>query len=321
MASLMTARDDATPAARDSSTPASQAGVLLQLALEQGTAAGVSATVPAAYRGLWRRTLLVSGDGRRDEDTRVFWMQTACLHIDVRVPAGRSSYAGAGGLDELTRDELAGLGEQMGFAGITAVESGAGMTAESCTWHRQIDYSVPSEAKDIGAMRFETPNIVLEDGIEAVYHERWEREADSAGIVWALRLSPQQAYAAGLMSSGAASLDTGGGAPAVFVARCGNRFMLARTRSPDAQAALGAQRGRSLAQAVRDPAVSIELARTWLDFEISLGEVCRADGARWIVSLSTLPWREGQAAFNAHTGAALDALPPSEPEPNTVEEP
>ena len=114
----------------DSPMPAAQAGAMLRVGLGQGAA---PATTPAAYRGLWRRTLLVSGDGRRDEDTRVFWMQTARLHIDVRVPAGRSSYAGAGGLDELTRDELAGLGEQMGFAGITAVEGRPGMTAESCT--------------------------------------------------------------------------------------------------------------------------------------------------------------------------------------------
>jgi hypothetical protein len=304
--------------APDGPMPTAQAGALLQLALEQGAA---PATAPAAYRGLWRRTLLVSGNGSRDEDTRVFWMQTARLHIDIRVPAGRPSYAGAGSLDELTRDELVGLGEQMGFAGITAVEGGPGLTSQSCTWHRQIDYSVPSEAKDIGAMRFETPNIVLEDGIEAVYHERWEREADSAGIVWALRFSPQQAYAAGLLPSAAVSLEAGGAVPAVFVARCGNRFMLARARSLHAQAALVAQRGRSLAQAVRDPAVGIELARAWLDFEISLGEVCRADGTRWIVSLSTLPWREGQAAFDGRTGAALDALPPSEPLTNTVEEP
>ena len=301
----------------DSPMPAAQAGAMLRVGLGQGAA---PATTPAAYRGLWRRTLLVSRNGSRDVDARVFWMQTARLHIDIRVPASRSSYAGAGCLDELTRDELAGLGEQMGFAGITVVEDGPGMTAQSCIWHRQIDYSVPSESKDIGAMRFETPNIVLEDGIEAVYQERWEREADSAGIVWALCFSPQQAYAAGLLPTAAASLETGGASPAVFVARCGNRFMLARARSPDAQAALVAQRGRGLAQAVRDPAVPIELARAWLDFEISMGEVRRADGARWIVSLSTLPWREGQAAFDARTGAALDALSPSEPLMNTIEE-
>jgi len=310
MASLMTSPDSLMPAA--------QPAAVLQLALEQGAG---PATVPAAYRGLWRRTLLVGGNGSRDEDTRVFWMQTARLHIDIRVPSSRLSYAAVACIDELNRDELAGLGEQMGFAGVTVVDNGPGMTAQSCTWRRQIDYSAPSASKDIGAMRFETPNIVLEDGIEAVYHERWEREVDSVGTVWALRLSPEQAYTAGLLPMATASLETGGAPSAVFVARCGNRFMLARARSPDAQAALVAQRGRSLAQAVRDPAVGIELARAWLDFEISLGEVCRADGARWIVSLSTLPWREGQAAFDARTGAALDGLPRSESLMNTVEEP
>ncbi len=145
-------------------------------------------------------------------------------------------------------------------------------------------------------MRFETQHVVLEDGIDAVYHERWERDPLSVGVSWAMSLSHEDARAAGFDS------------PAVFIARTGDFFMFARSRSSRAQAMLASDRGKRLVDVVRDPALDIGDVRELLDFEISLGRVRSDDGARWTVELSTLPWREGQAAFEPHVGAALDAL-------------
>jgi hypothetical protein len=269
--------------------------------------------VPQSYRGLWRRTLLTTGDGRIDRETRVFWMQTARLHIDIRVPATRGTFGTASALAELTREQLIDLAAQMGFAGATTVDEAAVAVdagddrLDRCTWHRQIDFSPPSNARDLGTMRFETPHVVLEDGIEAVYHERWERDPASLGATWAVRLSREAAHAAGVLADdpdGAARDD----APSVFIARCGDFFMLARSRSPRAQAVLASCRGKRLVEVVRDPALAIDDVRALLDFEISLGRVRGNDGARWTIELSTLPWREGQPAFADSVSAALDQL-------------
>jgi hypothetical protein len=199
----------------------------------------------------------------------------------------------------------------MGFAGTTTVETAAVPAAsgrlDRCTWRRQIDFSPPDDAADVGTMRFETPDVVLEDGIDADYHERWERDPGSVGITWAMRLSQEDAYAAGLLTrhaGDAAHRD----APAVFVARCGNFFMFARSRSPRAQAVLASYRGQRLVEVIRDPALDLDGVHALLDFEISLGHVLDTDGARWTIDLSTFPWREGQAAFAPGVDGALDRL-------------
>lgn len=43
-------------------------------------------TVPDAYLGVWRRRLLTTTAGLRDETSEVYWLQTACLHADLRLP-------------------------------------------------------------------------------------------------------------------------------------------------------------------------------------------------------------------------------------------
>ena len=42
--------------------------------------------VPEAYHGVWQRTLLRLSDGTEDTTTRVFWLQSAHLHADLRIP-------------------------------------------------------------------------------------------------------------------------------------------------------------------------------------------------------------------------------------------
>ena len=47
--------------------------------------------VPAAYRGVWKRTLLRTPQ-REDTTTQVYWMQTQSWHADIRVPASRPTH-------------------------------------------------------------------------------------------------------------------------------------------------------------------------------------------------------------------------------------
>ncbi|MCC8401422.1 hypothetical protein LJ655_05855 [Paraburkholderia sp. MMS20-SJTN17] len=247
--------------------------------------------VAQRYRGVWRRTLLRDAAGCEDRATRVFWLQTARVHVDLRVSADRSDFEGVSGLDALPRDMLVELARQQGFAGFTGIEPGA---PDVCTWHRQIDFSPPADTRDIGTMRFESPGVLLEDGVDAHYHERWEREPASDGPTWAARVPRTALLAAGALQ-GPTVEHASDEEPMSFLARAGGFFMFARARSATATAWLAQHRGRTLAQVVGDPSVSLEQARALLDFEISLGRVAASPGVLPVIALSTHPWREGRA--------------------------
>ena len=122
-------------------------------------------SVPDAYLGVWQRTLLTTRDGTHDSSSKVFWLQTAKLFADLRIPRPRPQ----------TPAELA---TQAGFAGVTEV------TGERCQWHRAIDFQPPSGRADIGRMHFQRADYLIEDGLDDSYHEVWERLPDSLGRNW-----------------------------------------------------------------------------------------------------------------------------------------
>ena len=121
--------------------------------------------VPEHYLGVWQRTLLTTTSGVSDRLTRVYWLQTASLFADLRIPRPAPQ----------TPEELA---LQAGFAGVTEI------TDDICQWHRAIDFQPPSGRADIGRMHFQRPDYLLEDGLDDSYHEVWERLPDSLGRNW-----------------------------------------------------------------------------------------------------------------------------------------
>ena len=124
--------------------------------------------VPAAYRGVWQRTLLETPEGR-DTSTWVRWLQTGLWHGDLRVPP------------DAPRDTPEGLALQQGFGGTTAITRPDAALPEVCTWQRTIDFQPPRSTPDAGHMVFETPARVIETGIHGRYLEVWERLPDSLG--------------------------------------------------------------------------------------------------------------------------------------------
>ena len=124
--------------------------------------------VPAAYRGVWQRTLLETPEGR-DTTTRVHWLQTKGWHADLRVPAG---------VDPATPDGRALL---QGFCGLTRITPGVNGQPDVCTWHRRWDVQPPRSTPDAGTMVFETPERVIETGVHGRYLEVWERLPGSTG--------------------------------------------------------------------------------------------------------------------------------------------
>lgn len=227
--------------------------------------------VPSCYLGVWQRTLLTTTAGLRDSSTQVYWLQTARLFADLRIP-------------QPTPQSPAERARQAGFAGVTEV------TGDRCQWHRAIDFRPPSGVADIGRMRFDSAERLVEDGLDGSYHEVWERLPESLGRNWGTWLRGADGRQGCLLLAGDCFL-----------------FAAGRAQSPAP--------GADLAElAARDP--------RWLDFELSFGRHRRGQ-APWRIELSSLPARVGQALLPAHcdadqpatllapgTLAALGATPP-----------
>tara|TARA_R110001599_G_scaffold43803_3_gene130882 strand:+ start:21067 stop:21822 length:756 start_codon:yes stop_codon:yes gene_type:complete len=117
--------------------------------------------VPETYMGVWQRTLLRTADGHEDRTTRVFWLQTASLHADLRMPDPTP----------MTVDQRISQG---GFAGLTEVQG------DRCQWHRLLDFH-PDSGTDVGHMAFNGPDEVHETALDGSYLEIWQRLPESVG--------------------------------------------------------------------------------------------------------------------------------------------
>jgi hypothetical protein len=223
--------------------------------------------VPSIYWGVWQRTLLAKSDCL-DISSKVYWLQTSGWHGDIRTPPNRPDFAGITSLADCSGEQLSWLAKQQGFIGITAV------TGNQCEWKRVIDFQPLSGKRDIGRMLFEYPDKLLEYGIEDVYSEIWERVADDKS---------ERCYALQLLNQGKPA------EPASYLLVSGNHFIYSRNRP----ARLPQQPFKSSDQLQHNPKdVMVQL----LDFEISFGPIQGA-GDPWQITLSTLPWREGQALY------------------------
>lgn len=130
------------------------------------------AHVPESYLGVWKRRLIKFQSGRSDSETAVYWLQSPRLFADLRIPPARLPTLA---LEQLDHADLLTLSEQKGFAGVTQVEG------DICQWHRRLDYQPVSTEEDIGRMRFETSERLIETALDDDYYEIWERLPDSRG--------------------------------------------------------------------------------------------------------------------------------------------
>lgn len=210
--------------------------------------------VPAEYLGLWKRTLLRSPTVI-DTVSNVHWLQTPVWHSDLRIPVGRNALGTLTGLGAATPAQMRVLATQQGFAGITVVEG------DLCQWDRRVDFQPPSGYRDIGRIAFETPDRMLEYGVEQNYFEIWERVPGSVGDTGAWYREDAHAY----------------------LTRAGRYAMRVRPRRDRLLPALSLG---ALIEAQSDAS-----ARALVAFEISLAE--RDARGTWRVLHSTFPWLEG----------------------------
>jgi hypothetical protein len=227
----------------------------------------------ADLAGVWRRSLLVDGDGRRDTTSTVTWVQGPGRYADLRQPAGRSRPRGTGSLDDLSFEQLLGLAEQEAFAGRLRHADGA------FHWGRTVDHRPPASLPDAGRLEWRGP-VLVEEGLYAPYVEHWHPAGDAGGPCAAAELADPRSGRTGLL------------------VRAGSWFGYARDRSEPLPA------HASLTDLVAG-AADAGRARELLDCEISLG---RITGDHWIIERSTLPHREGRTLAPALTGGDGDGL-------------
>jgi hypothetical protein len=224
-------------------------------------------SVPDAYLGVWRRRLLTTRDGLHDDTTDVYWLQTAHLHADLRIPQPRPA-ASAVSLNTCSQQQRLELTTQAGFAGLTEVHG------DICQWYRLIDYQPSDGPADIGRMRFETADRIVEEGLDSSYHEVWERLPASVGTndgLW-LRAADGSARQGCLLVAGA-------------------YFLFAAERPIPLPP--GGHLGAPVTAADNDRQCAL------LSFELSFGLI----DPGWTITHSTLPGRIGKALLPSDSGA------------------
>lgn len=209
--------------------------------------------------GLWRRSLIHWPDGRRDTTTWVNWLQGPRFYIDLRQEAGRPDFRGVANLRALGAEQVGWLAGQEGFAGELHYADGY------FEWAREIDFQPQAIYSDQGRLRMED-GVMVEEGKDIPYIEHWHREPLESAPVAALRLD-----------------DPSAGTRA-YAVRVGPLFMYARSR------AIGVPSGQHLKACV-DEAGSLSEAQDLVDCEISQGVVVPSG---WLITRSSLPFREGQ---------------------------
>jgi hypothetical protein len=224
--------------------------------------------VPTAFQGLWRRRLLAS-EGRIDRETTVYWLQSGRLYADIRIPPGRPDCES---LADASPRTLQVLASQQGFAGHLDVDG------EVLSWHRWLDYQPPAPVADVGRVHFED-EILIEQGVHASYMEEWVRIDGPHPDRLALRLETE------------VSLDGTERERAGVLVASGAYFMIAIDRAQPLPA------GATLHDLLTAPGASAPEQRAVLDCSIDFGR--RQDG-RWELSLSTLPFHEGESLATVH---------------------
>jgi hypothetical protein len=211
-----------------------------------------------SLRGLWRRSLILWPDARRDTETDVAWLQGPSYYVDLRQPAGRPDFRGAGALRHMTQAQVAWAAGQEGFAGQLRRD---GVFFE---WQRALDFQPESGQPDSGRLRLER-GILVEEGRYAPYVEHWHHDAGEQTPCVAIRLR-----------------DRSTGCEGVLV-RVGGTFMYARARM------VALPPGVSLTRSI-EGAASLRVAQDLIDCELSIG---RTGPAGWIIERSSLPFKEG----------------------------
>jgi hypothetical protein len=249
--------------------------------------------------GVWQRHLLETATSK-DDSSLVLWMQTQHYHIDIRIPAVCANMRAVTALAEYSDEELLILASQQGFAGITVVTPGNIMRSDVCQWLREIDFQPATDARDIGKMVFIDTNTVIETGVDDAYLEVWRclphsREHCAFNFVSGQNLNgmPATSYymRAGKYIAYARPRQITLPTATLPTATLPTATLPTATLPTATLPAVTLPKSPTLLNLVQANKPSRDLLLSWLDMEISFGEIL--DGNYWQIKYSTLPFKQG----------------------------
>ncbi|MGD1868149.1 MAG: hypothetical protein ACFB0F_01230 [Neomegalonema sp.] len=163
--------------------------------------------------GVWRRELIETPDGSRDESSLVLWVQGLSMYCDIRLPA-----PGSGAVVDA-------------FAGSIELSNEPG--ALRCHRRRELDWSTTPGPKDIGRLTCAgegDARRMREDGVETDYYEIWRKDLAAEQGDSVARVSDEAGRIGYLARSGGLALWVRG--------RGGARQELGAARDPEMEAVL-----------------------------------------------------------------------------------
>ncbi len=227
-----------------------------------------AATVPDVMTGCWKRAWIEFADGTIDDTGTVVWLQTQSLMADVRIAADRPDLATRSGLHDCTVEELRAISVSDASSGYTecgpVVVGADGLRTATVSWHTRghgVNFQPVSAFPEPGLMTWdEDGTVMVERAPSGAYVEEWRLVPGSRRPLCVMQIGGEVIYRSGDI--------------AVFV----------RDRAIDIP------RPARLPELLDEYSQDRAMMEALLDCEFSVAE--RA-GDGWVVTTSTLPWREG----------------------------
>ncbi len=219
--------------------------------------------------GCWKRAWIEFSDGSIDDSSRVVWLQTPSLMVDVRIAADRPDLSRRAGAHECTLEELRAIAGSDGSSGYTecgpVVTDSEGLRSATATWHTRghgVNFQPVSAFPEPGLMSWsDDGTVMIERAPSGAYVEKWQLVPGSREPLSVTMFGDQRVYRAGDV--------------AVLVRdRCTPVPRLAR-----------------LPDLLLDDPLDRPTIEGLLDCEFSVAE---RQGTDWVISASTIPWREGE---------------------------
>ena len=216
--------------------------------LNNMTALPSGAAAPEWMRGLFRRRSISFANGQTDTDTRVFWLQSRRLTIDLRLPTPAQQTAAA--------DDIA---QQADYEGWYACSVWDG---EQLSWNGGDSYQLHNRWPE-PALLSRTGNCMMEFAPSGAYVEDWRLQNDQPGPLIGLELVSEKD-----LSSGTEYERHG----ALII--CGNYAGLVIGR----QKKISTVQQQILREQLLNPELSEEKRSQLLDFETSLASGSLSSG-------------------------------------------
>jgi hypothetical protein len=249
---------------------------LTELCSLQGTTPS-SQAVPAWTLGCFRRRCITFFNGDSDDSTLVVWLQARGLTADLRLAADRPRPSSREALSELSLAELTRLAEVEGGISASRFESTPSANVElvgTMHWPGWTAFQAHAKWPEPGQLR-RVGDCLTEFAPSGAYVEDWRLQPSGEGPLVGLTLLEERESKSGQL------LHQGGG-----LVIAGEHALFVRGRA--AELPRVARLSELMERAAAEPA----LLDAIFGFEASYA---RRDGSgRYVITDSTLPWREGK---------------------------